>query len=91
MLKPVHKATMKKIARRQGTWTGYISPSNVNEFHIQNGWMLGMPITVEYRDGKYMVVLNSREMELEDFIVNYAWYNCNSEVGKRVRFWQETA
>jgi ribosomal protein L5 len=74
-MQPVHKATVKAAIRNQGTWTGYIAPNKVSAFHITGGWHIGCKITVTTLE------------ELEDVVDNFSYYNCNSELGQRVRFW----
>jgi len=65
------------MLRKGETFKGYIAPSNVNSFHIRGGWHIGM--SVEFTSIE----------EMEDTVQNFAWYNCCSELGRRVSFWVE--
>lgn len=68
----LHKNTVKKIIRDNGKWEGYIVASNVNPWHITNGWCLGCKVMVQSID------------ELDRIMQDYACYNCNYEMGYRV-------
>jgi len=77
-MKPTHKSTVKSIIRSKGEWSGYIAPSNVNAYHIRNGWALGMPV-------KFTDIA-----EMEETLNSFAYYNCNdAETGYRIRFWED--
>lgn len=71
-MKRLHKNTVKKIIRDTGSWSGYIVASNVAEYHIANGWHIGCEVTVNSID------------ELNKAMAEYAYYNCNYELGYRV-------
>lgn len=73
----IHKATVKAMLRKGQKWEGYIAPSNVSYFHIKGGWHLGHRVTV------------STVEELERYMREFAFYNCNSELGNRVVCWEE--
>lgn len=90
-MKTINKHTVLKEVRTNGTWKGYIAPNKVNSFHITNGWCLGMDVllTSDRQGNAYYVSFNALEVEpLEEMINSFACYNCNSELGKGVRFWQ---
>lgn len=74
-MKRIHKATVKKQIRENGRWQGYICTSNVNAYHVNQGWHIGMSVDVNSVD------------ELNKIMKNYAWYNCNGELGQRVYCW----
>lgn len=76
MLSRINKNTVKAKLRRGEKWEGYLAPSNVNSFHIISGWSLGCYVEV------------STIEELNEYINNFAYYNCNSELGKRVVLWE---
>ena len=86
-LQPVHKATMLKEVREKGQWIGHIAPSNVNSFHVNDGWHLGHQITIKKVESEFHVVREYETMELGSYIRNFQTYNCIAELGKRVRFW----
>jgi hypothetical protein len=89
-VEPINKHTVLKQVRTNGTWEGYIAPNMVNSFHITDGWHLGHKILISIgRDGKYYVVSWYNEYkELEDTLNSFKYYNCNSELGKTVKFWE---
>ena len=74
-MRPIHKSTVRAMIRKGKTFKGYIAPSNVNSFHIVNGWHIGM--SVEFSDLE----------EMETTLENFAFYNCIPELGMRIRFW----
>ena len=74
-MKPIHKSKVKAMLRRGVSFVGYIAPCNVNSFHIAGGWHIGM-----------RVEFTSIE-EMEETIREFSYYNCNNELGNRVRFW----
>lgn len=86
---PINKHSVLKIARQTGKWTGYISASNVNSFHIKGGWNLGIRFEIVYRDGNYYHVYNEQEVPLNNALNGFKFYNCNPELGQRIRFWTE--
>ena len=85
------KQTVLAQVRKEGEWKGWIAPSNVNSWHINNGWCLGMELTIVKVNEKPYVFLEHSEhqfSELETFLDNYRYHNCqHNELGKRVRFW----
>jgi hypothetical protein len=95
MLQPINKHTVLKAVRDHGKWEGYIAPSNVNSFHITGGWNLGMALVIVdgKREGlptdKPYVFNESTEsfQELGTLLNSFRYYNCNSELGNRIRFW----
>lgn len=96
-VKPIHKATVLKQVRDTGTWTGYIAASNVNSGNINSNWNLGIEIIII--DGKKHGLQNNAPYVvhsydegvslLSDVLNDFMYYNCDSELGKRVRFWKE--
>ena len=88
-MNPVHKSTMLAKIRRTKEWEGYIAPSKAHPSHITGGWHLGIPITIRFEHDKYVVLAYSGEpIPLELYINSFSSFNCNSELGRRVRFWQ---
>lgn len=75
MLQATHKNTVKAAIRKNGEWSGYIAPDKVSAFHVNNGWHIGMPVTFYNLD------------QLETTLNDFSYYNCNYELGYRVRFW----
>ena len=75
-LRSVHKNTVKAKIRKTGKWSGYIAPNKASPYHIVGGWHLGMKISV------------ASEKELEDTLRDFEYYNCNYELGYRVKFWE---
>ena len=78
MLRPIHKNTVKAMLRKGQTFRGYIAPSKVNSFHIRGGWHIGM--SVEFTSIE----------EMEKCLPEFAYYNCNAELGHTIRFWVES-
>ena len=74
-MKSINKNTVKAQIRRGKSFIGYIAPSNVNSMHISSGWHIGM-----------RVEFTSIE-EMEKALSEFSYYNCNSELGMRIRFW----
>lgn len=95
-LSPINKHTVLKITRTQGKWEGFIAPNKVNWYHVTGeGWNLGMNITVEYivneesPDDVYWVKGQDDDYHtLDSFLSSFSYYNCCSEVGTRIRFWE---
>lgn len=77
MLKKVTKNTVKATIRKCGSWTGWIVPNKVSEYHIQGGWHMGMQVT-----------LGTEDYPLEATLNNFKFYNCTYETGYRVAFYQ---
>lgn len=89
-----NKHTVLKEVRDNNIWVGYISPSNVNSFHIKDGWHIGHEILITIgRDKDYYVVsrvsnqVYNEYEKLETYLNNFKYYNCNSELGQRISFW----
>lgn len=74
-MKRIHKATVKKQIKDSGKWEGYICASNVNSYHVNSGWHIGHSVSVTTIDA------------LNALMRDYAYYNCNSELGNRVYCW----
>ena len=74
-MKRIHKATVKKIIRNTGQWQGWICASNVNADNVNGRWRIGCYIEVE------------SIAQLDQHMRDYAWYNCNGELGQRVYCW----
>jgi hypothetical protein len=96
-MNPINKNTVLKQVRTQGEWKGYVAPSNVNQYHIKGGWHLGMNITIvsgkevsgNEKEYYYFSEQNESFQELETWLNSFMYYNCNPELGQRIRFWQE--
>lgn len=89
MLKPINKHTVLKILRDKGTWQGWIAPSNVNHAHIVGGWHLGCKVDLVYHEGEYFNRWQENIQTLKQILYQMAYYNCNSELGRRIRFWED--
>jgi hypothetical protein len=92
-MKPINKHTVLKKVRNNGVWRGYIAPSNVSAFHIKGGWHIGMRIEIhapERKGDDYIVKWEGYTEPLEQALDRFKYYNCNSELGYRVRFWEES-
>lgn len=92
MMNPINKHTVLKTVRTTGSWSGYVAPNKVNGFHVKDGWHIGMHVFITIdRNGNYCYVSDNAQdfQELSDFINNFAYYNCNSELGKTIKFWEE--
>lgn len=92
-MRTLTKAQVVAKVKNQGSWTGYIAPSKINEANIRGGWCLGMQVTVnatkvvtgitptiQMSDGAYA---------LDTVIEHYKRANCNNETGTTVKFWEE--
>lgn len=91
-MEKINKNTLMKQVRNEKFVECYIAPSNVNSFHIKGGWHIGMRIllTVDRENNIHYVSEPNEDSEpLQVMISNYAYYNCNSELGRNVRFWME--
>jgi hypothetical protein len=96
-LQSIRKQTVLKAVRDNGKWTGYIAPCNVNSYHITGGWHLGMHLEIQWdKPSNTYYVFFSHEhkscfqtRKLEDVLNEFLYYNCNSELGKRIRYWSE--
>lgn len=87
----VHKATMLKKVRDNGEWKGYIAPSKVNAYNVNQGWHIGVEIIVTQLPNKeYAIVQEATESFtlLDPFIETFKHCNCNGELGNTVRFWE---
>jgi hypothetical protein len=97
MMTPVNKHTVLKQVRDTGKWMGYIAPSNANGGNIDKGWHLGMSMDIQWdahskiyyvffsNDGKDSFITR----KLDDVLNEFLYYNCNNELGKRIRYWEE--
>lgn len=89
--------------RKTGRWHGYVVGNNVNEYHIVGGWHLGFEVTfVRDANGKGVSVEGATTCEynpdtdryetvpqgMADWLANWAYYNANSETGKRAAFYR---
>lgn len=90
MLNPINKHTVLKQAKTEGSWEGYVAPSKVNSYHINDGWHIGMSIRIiKDADTNELNMVGAAGISpLDDFLKEFAYYNCNSELGQRVRFWE---
>lgn len=97
MVQRIHKATMQRVIRTTRMWKGFVTPNNVNSMHVTGGWRLGVEVLLtQGRDDKFYVVnhfsydheLYEPYCELEEWIADYKYHNCQKELGKRVQFWE---
>jgi hypothetical protein len=91
----INKHSVLREVRENGQWNGYIAPNNVNHMNINKGWHLGMDITIvkgcKEFPNDYIVLTeneNDKNYKLEEFLENFKHWNCNSELGNRIRFWK---
>lgn len=76
ILQPVHKNTIIAELKKGKTFVGWIAPAKVSASHVNGGWHIGMPVTWDSVD------------EMENTISVFKAYNCNPELGQRVRMWR---
>ena len=80
-----NKHTVLKEVRNNGEWKGVIAPSKARP---GGPWNLGHEIAIRKDNFKYFVWNGEESMELESYLNNFAYYNCNSELGQRISFWK---
>lgn len=71
------KSKVKAIIRKHGCWTGFLIASKVHPVQIDVLWCLGMKVKITSLE------------ELENVTAKFAYYNCNSELGNRVAFYEQ--
>lgn len=98
-MEKVNKHTVLKQVRHNGSWNGYIAPNKVNSYHINDGWHIGMKLNIQcdknFQTGEYTYYCFFGEgneprqtRKLDDVLAEFEYYNCNSELGNKVSFWQ---
>lgn len=96
-MRKINKHSVLKQVRDSGYWSGWIAPSKTSLAHINSGWHIGMQIIIsghreETGEWSYIVDNDSDIYgadSLSDIINNFEYYNCNSELGYRVGFYEE--
>lgn len=96
-LEPIHKGSMLAQVRQTGEFVGYVAPCNTHPSHVADGWHIGHPVTIVKGDnvglesGKfyYFNAENEAYTELEHWLGQYMYYNGNSQLGRRPRFFKE--
>lgn len=92
-MQPINKHSVLKQVRETGQFKGFVAP---NKARVPSAWNIECPITivsgkeVNGNEKEYYVFHESSEsfQELETWLNSYAYYNCNSELGNRIRFWE---
>jgi hypothetical protein len=90
-ISPINKHTVLKDVRNTGMWQGYILPNNANPNSI---WIHPLEVLISIgRDGQFYVVLGELQYAepLNEFLAGYSYYNCNSELGYRIKYWETTS
>lgn len=91
-MKPIHKSTLLSQARKRPQIV-IVAPSNQRPLTM---WNTGVKGTVRLaamheRPSKFMFDMSDgRSYDLDRWLTSFQHYNCNSETGRRVKFWQET-
>lgn len=96
-MQPIHKASMLKMVREKGQFTGYVAPCNTHPSHVAAGWYIGHPVTIVkgstegLEPDKYYFFseVNEAYTELEHWLGQYMYYNGNSQLGRRPAFFME--
>lgn len=91
-VQPINKHTVLKEVRTTGQWKGYIAP---NKARVPSVWNIECPITivsgkeVSGNEKEYFIFNEHTEsfQELNTWLNSYSYYNCNSDLGHKVRFW----
>ena len=94
MINPINKHTVLKMVRTTGEWKGYVAP---NKACVPSVWNIECSVTivsgkeVSGNEKEYYIFNADTEsfQELNTWLNSYAYYNCNSELGNRIRFWEE--
>lgn len=97
MMNPVNKHTVLKTVRESGSWSGYIAP---NKAYVPSVWGIEMPLKITSEKS-----LSTDELvyycefgeapgpfqtrKLDDVLSEFEYYNCNNELGRRVKFWED--
>ncbi|MGF2716261.1 hypothetical protein ACQUY5_29270 [Bacillus cereus] len=86
-LKKVTLTQVKSAVKKNKSWNGYVAPNKVAEFHITQGWHIGIPVYLTDRQGT--IVVNG-DRDIDTFLSYFKAYNCNSELGTGVAYWEVT-
>jgi hypothetical protein len=89
-LYPINKHTVLKQTKLNGTWSGVIAPSKAMPKGV---WNIGLDVLLcsDHQGNVYHVSYGVCRVEpLEDMLSSFRYYNCNSELGQRIRFWEDT-
>ena len=87
-ISPINKHTVLKDVRNTGMWQGYILPDKANPHSV---WITPFDLLISIgRDNEFYAVSNNVQdcERLNDCLNSFSYYNCNSELGYRIRFWQ---
>lgn len=100
-LQSIHKSSLLKQVRQAGldgvkVW---IAPNLVAPTHVNDGWYLGMEIdlhvvTNEDQSYGYCVFQVDEDglplaTDLDNWLDSFKHWNCNKELGYRIKFWIE--
>ncbi|MED3430936.1 hypothetical protein P4488_17880, partial [Bacillus thuringiensis] len=88
-LKKVTLAQVKASVKKNKSWNGYVAPNKVAEFHVNQGWHLGVQINVMTNDNGDLFV--GGQHLLTRYLENFQYHNCNNEVGTGVAYWELTS
>ncbi|PGF05162.1 hypothetical protein [Bacillus toyonensis] len=87
-LKKVTKHQITSAVKKNGNWVGYIAPNKVSEFHVNQGFHLGVQTNIQSNQEGILIV--NGQYTFSQFVDQIEAYNCNSEVGTRVAYWEVT-
>lgn len=89
-MNPINKATLLKKVRQSGSWEGYICPNKANPY-FQGGSLFSIKIELagmHDRPSKFVVTTNGQRADLDRYLNEFRYYNCNAELGYTVKFWE---
>ena len=78
----------KDVARRlygEGK-TIYLTPSNVAA-NDSNFWVKPLPISLEERSKRYHIPVDHSDLNFNQRVNEFEYYNCNYELGYYTNFW----
>jgi len=79
----VRKEFRKSLNKTVLLFTSNCSPSNTT-------WFKGLEYKgVEYNPSNYSITYKELDAHFDKFINEFAYYNCNSELGNRVHYYME--
>lgn len=85
-MKKITIAQVRSIAKKEDFVTIQLFPSNCSPANTT--WVKGFEVTIFHAEGQFIYAVNGETKTLESLVNEFSYYNCNSELGKKVHYYQ---
>lgn len=96
-MESVSKKKVLTVVEEDGFWKGLLAPNKLRKNYVSDNHPSCTEVLIQnikYTNGEIKTLVKTarnpygKELELEEFIENFIFHNCNEEYGINIKYWQ---